>query len=317
MNPPSSTGQAATTSTAAPNAVSGGRFLSWDLKSRIMAVLLTLALAVWLDDWDRWVGFVISFGFAHYLLSLYYARPRIVTLVQDGNMLIPLLGLGMLLALVVFMRFPLEIYFGIHHACNEAYLRRYHGRGRSLGGSLAAARGLFHLAAYLCILRIDPQVAVVPEPALWSFLAVATVALAHQSLLAARQEGAGLAAALRDSSVEWLVLLAVGASLFVQITFLQLVMYHFVLWTIVPIPMLRQRGRGPLVEYGLLSAGALLLFLGLTVMQLLGGRASLAFWYAQFYFWSYVHITTSFALSSAHPAWIVNIFRSERKAAGS
>ncbi|MGH7885697.1 MAG: hypothetical protein ACRENO_08395, partial [Thermodesulfobacteriota bacterium] len=31
--------------------------------------------------------------------------------------------------------------------------------------------------------------------------------------------------------------------------------------------------------------------------------------YDQFYLWSYIHITTSLALSSAHPDWIIKIFR--------
>lgn len=286
-------------------------FLSWDFRSRLLAIVLTVGLALLLDDWNLWVGFVISFGFAHYLLSIYYARRRIGELGRQRDLWVPLLGLGMFLALVLFMRFPLEIYFGIHHACNEAYLRRYHQRDSASPAGLAAARGLFHLAAYLSILRADPQVAVVPEPVLWTFLALSAGALVVQAVSVA-----GPRAALRDSSVEGLVLIAVAASFFVNITFLQLVMYHFVLWTIVPVPMIRRRGGGPLLEYGFLTAGSLMLFLVLTVLQGLGGRADLAFWYGQFFFWSYVHITTSFALSTAHPSWITQIFQPAGGAAG-
>ncbi len=284
----------------------------WEPGSRLLAAAITVALVVTLDDWNLWIGFVISFGFAHYLLSFYYARGRIASLARDAGMIVPLLGLGMLLALVVFMRFPLEVYFGIHHACNEAYLRRYQRREDGGGGALPAARGLFHLAAYLCILRADPHVAVIPEPALWTGLLLAGAALAHQVLVAARGDADGLRGALNGSAVEWLVLMAVGASFLVTMTFLQLVMYHFVLWTIVPVPLVLKRGRGAVLEYGLLTTGSLLLFMVLTVLQGLGGRADLAFWYGQFYLWSYVHITTSFALSAAHPAWIVQLFRLDR-----
>ncbi len=280
-----------------------------DLGSRLLAIALTVAMALVLQDWNLWIGFVISFGFAHYLLSFWYARKRIGALARDRDLAVPLLGLGTLLLLVVFLRFPLEIYFGIHHACNEAYLRRRGPADEDRTGRLAAARGLLHLAAYLCILRDDTRVSVIPEPALWGLLVLSLGVLLHQAVDDARKAGDGFAAALRDLSVEWLMLAVVLASFLVEITFLQLVLYHFVLWTIVPVRILRQQGGGAMVEYSVLTVGALALFLALALLQAAGERADLGFWYAQFLLWSYVHITTSFALSAAHPAWIVKLFR--------
>jgi len=282
--------------------------LSWDLTTRCSAIAITGVL-VWLLGSDRyWVGLVISFGLAHYLLSFYYAAGRMRGLVVSPTLALPLVSLGLLLVVVYFLKFPLEIYFGIHHACNEGYLRRYHRQADGTADpQLPAFRTLFHLAAYLCILRHDAYVGQVPDVWLWLFLTGSGLLYARQ-LLIANQQLQGLSR-LRDSSVEWLVLAVVGLSLLVKISFLQMVMYHFVLWTIIPVPVLRAAGTHKLIEYALLSVGTLGLFAALTITQLGSNLVPLSAVYSQFYFWSYVHITASFALSAAHPDWIVQLFR--------
>ncbi len=281
--------------------------MSWDLATRCSAIAMTVVLVWLLGSGRSWVGLVISFGLTHYLLSFYYAASRIRGLVASPALALPLVSLGLLLTVVYFLKFPLEIYFGIHHACNEGYLRRYHRQAEGTADpQLPALRTLFHLAAYLCILRHDAHVSQMPEAWLWLFLAVSGLLYARQVGIGNQQQGL---ARLKDTSVEWLMLAAVGLSFLVEITFLQMVMYHFVLWTIVPIPMLRAAGAHKLVEYALLSVATLGLFSVLTISQLGSSIVPLSALFSQFYFWSYVHITTSFALSAAHPDWVVQLFR--------
>lgn len=282
--------------------------LSWDATSRCTAIAITIALAWLLGSGNTWIGLVISFGLAHYLLSFYYAAGRMRGLATSPALILPLVSLGVLLAVVYFLKFPLEIYFGIHHACNEGYLRRFHRQGDAVvSAQLPAFRTLFHLAAYLCILRHDPTVAQVPEVWLWLFLALSGFLFMRQ-LGTENRDQKGLAK-LRGSSVEWLMLAVVGLSFVVEISFLQMVMYHFVLWTIVPIPLIRSRGTHKLIEYFMISIATLGLFAALTISQLGSSLVPLSSVYSQFYFWSYVHITASFALSAAHPDWIVRLFR--------
>ena len=289
--------------------------MSWDLTTRCSAIVITIALASLLGSGRYWIGLVISFGLAHYLLSFYYAAGRMRGLVVNPTLALPLISLGLLLLVVYFLKFPLPIYFGIHHACNEGYLRRYHRQANGTADpQLPAFRTLFHLAAYLCILRHDAYVGQVPEGWLWLFLTLSGLLYARQ-LLIANQSLQGLSR-LKDSSVEWLMLAVVGLSLLVKITFLQMVMYHFVLWTIVPIPVLRAAGTHKLIEYALLSVGSLGIFAALTISQLGSGLVPLSSVYSQFYFWSYVHITASFALSAAHPDWIVQLFRPPQAQSG-
>jgi hypothetical protein len=281
-----------------------------DLHSRTASIALTAALAALVTDYSQWVALVIGFGFAHYLLSFYYARAGIRSQLGDPALLLPLVSLCALLAVVYFLDFPLEIYFGVHHACNEGYLRRRSSRMTAYStASLQGSRALFHLAAYFCILRFDAVVGQLPDAFLWSFLTVAAVLHAFQLLAAQRQPDNETAGLLRESAIELLLLLLVGLSIFTRVTFLQFVMYHFILWTLLPIAAIRQQGRSQLAEYGLLTVGALLFFIVLITNQLFSTYLNLSFYYSQFILWSYIHITTSFALSSAHPQWMVDLFR--------
>lgn len=281
---------------------------NWDLITRCSAIAITITLVVVLGSGRNWLSLVISFGFAHYLLAFYYATGRMRDLFSSPAFVLPLVSLGLFLLVVYFLRFPLEIYFGIHHACNEGYLRRYHRQaGDDADPRLPAFRTLFHMAAYLCILRHDAYVSQVPEIWLWLFLIVSALLYLRQVSIG-KAQGQGLSR-LKDSSVELLTLAVIGLSMFYKVTFLQMVMYHFVLWTIVPIPMLRAGGSHKLIEYAFLSVAAIGLFIALTFSQLGSNLMPMSAIYSQFYFWSYVHITASFALSSAHPDWIVQLFR--------
>lgn len=282
--------------------------LNWDLKARLASVVVTVAFVWFLGSGNYFVGLVIAFGLAHYLLSFYYAAGRMRGLMVSPALGLPLISLSLLMVVVYFLKFPLEIYFGIHHACNEGYLRRFHRQGNDeTDPQLPALATLFHLAGYLFILRHDAYVGQIPEPWLWIVL-IASALIYFRQLRISNHQLQGWSR-LKGSSVEWLMLAMICLSLVVKITFLQMVMYHFVLWTIVPIPMFRAVGTHKLIEYALLSLAALGLFGALTLSQLGSNLVPLSSLYSQFYFWSYVHITASFALSSAHPDWIVKLFR--------
>jgi hypothetical protein len=88
-----------------------------------------------------------------------------------------------------------------------------------------------------------------------------------------------------------------------------MVLYHFVLWTVVPVPVLKRKGKEHLIQYALLSIAILAFFLAMTMGNFVSDFVKLTFWLGQFYIWSYIHITASFALSPAHPLWLVQLFR--------
>ena len=69
-----------------------------------------------------------------------------------------------------------------------------------------------------------------------------------------------------------------------------------------------------MTEYVALTIGSLIGFFVLATTKLASDVLDMAFWYGQFYFWSYVHIATSLALSKAHPTWVVRLFQPQAEA---
>ena len=281
--------------------------MNWDFVARGLAVLATVTVAVTTADTGLWLALVIALGLSHYLLSFYYAAPKIKFLVTSPvHQLsgVTLLATG---AMLFFTKFPLAIFFGIHHAFNEGYLRRFAAPSEdSCAESVAAARALLHGLGYLVVIRHEAALKNIPEILLWVGLAIAA-AFYWREFRANRS--ASDSPAIVSSSAELLLALVILLSMQIEISWLHVVFYHFALWAIHPILGLSKQGSAALTEYVALTIGSLLGFFLLTTTKLASDFLDMAFWYGQFYFWSYVHIATSLALSNAHPAWIVRLFQ--------
>jgi hypothetical protein len=89
----------------------------------------------------------------------------------------------------------------------------------------------------------------------------------------------------------------------------KVVLFHFVLWTFLPVGRIRSRGRGALAGYVALSTAAVVSFLSLSPLGVSGIRLGVATFTLQFFVCSYAHILLSFALSDADPDWAVRFFR--------
>jgi hypothetical protein len=287
--------------------------VSWDFNCRLLSVLITLALVAVVPQYSYWLALLIGLGFTHYALSFYYARSRIRELGTSSNHLIPLVGLAGLFALFYLLEFPLEVYFGLHHAFNEAYLKR--GNQESKGNTeIAAQRCLLHLAVYFCILRGDAHLTQIPQWLTWGFALFAIFVYGRQVQTLAREKGAAIA--WSQHSIELGLIAVLALSLLFKITFFQIVFYHFILWTLLPLPMMKQKGDGALQQYLMLTAAGLLLYFGVLIVFAPNQfSAVLVLMLSQFYLWSYIHITASMALSTAHPRWIVNLFARQAPAA--
>lgn len=243
-----------------------------------------------------------SIGFAHYLLALYYAGARLRAATQALPQLLSLAGLGLLSLFLYQIDFPLVAYFGLHHALNEAY-----GYERSDGSPrLAAAAAVFQGVAYATVLRSVPQFAGIDESWIWSAFAFAALWFASE-VYALRLSGPAQRFALAAPEIATAIFVVV--SLFVRPTFVQFVLYHFMLWTLLPVDRLRARGRNAVLGYAALVIGVTGLFLVVSPIGVPALRLPLALFNEQFLFWSYAHITLSFALSDAHPGWLVRLLR--------
>jgi len=218
-----------------------------------------------------------------------------------------LIGLVLLATTLYQVGFPLVLYFGLHHALNETYLSRPVTGPPSTRSRLNATAALFHALAYLTTLRWSRELAGIDPLWTWIGLAVSGASFARS----VRQSGgAGSARQLLGlCAPEVAAVVLVVVSLFIRITFLQFVLYHFVLWTVLPIDRIASRGRARLVEYAALSFASIGVAVLLSPLGPSSTRVSSRVFSEQFLLWSYLHITLSFALSDAHPKWAIDFFR--------
>ena len=252
-----------------------------------------------------WVTY--SVGFAHYLLALRYSGGQLRQVLQFPTRLLSLGGLALLGVALYQIDFPLLLYFGVHHALNEAYGRRSLVGPPSSLSRLNASAAAFHGLAFLTILRWAPELAPLDPNWVWAGLAVTTGLLARE-VWAVRSRGSR-SQILELCAPEATSAALVALSLFVRVTFLQIVLFHFVLWAVLPVDRIRHRRASALAEYVALSAATIGAFLLLSPLGPWHTPSGVTLFNEQFLLWSYLHISLSFALSNAHPRWAIHFFR--------
>lgn len=289
----------------------------------IASILVTLVVLQQIPDRGAWLAVFHSLGLAHYLVSLIYARKQVVEFARQPDLFVPLFSILIIGIGVYLSRFPLLIYFAFHHAFNSAYMLN-----RTLPAdnpNVRALRGcvvLLHLFLYFFLLRSGAALEIGRSNPL-AFFALqrssmpATVLLTGLSIcyggffyylyrlrsVLTRQN------LLENCGLELLGLGAVAASFYVNFSFMAVVFYHFVFWALFPLLKMSELGTKKLASYIGVSVLSLVGFLALSPIGVLNFMFPPLLFRQQFYLWSYIHITTSFVLSNAHPQWIVQLFR--------
>nr|CAA9213311.1 putative membrane protein [uncultured Armatimonadetes bacterium] len=281
---------------------------------RLGAVGVAVLLAAATGGKTPWLEIAFSLGFGHYLLSLLYAKKQIARVVREPQTLAACAVLVAGAGALYVNGFSLVIYFGVHHVFNEVYLL---GRAVRLDDGADARRLrlwsiLLNFFIYFGLLRHHAELGFVPRETLVNVL-LAGLAVGYPAFFfyLLRLRRSLTTAQLVDlCTFEVLGFLLLVVSCFVNIWFVQIVFYHFVFWALFPLPRMAAQGRGPALTYVALNVAATAFFLLLSPLALLPVHLSAGQWDAQFRFWSYLHITLSFALSTAHPAWITRWFQS-------
>ena len=99
-------------------------------------------------------------------------------------------------------------------------------------------------------------------------------------------------------------------------SYLYFVLYHVVFWSLFPLPKISAAGKAHLGWYLGLSAACVAAFVAISpIGPVFTSRYAVSIFQRQFILWTYIHITSSFLLSNAHPEWIVNLFRPIKSAA--
>jgi hypothetical protein len=269
--------------------------------------IVSLAAVVWLAKHVDFVSFVRLFhgiGFAHYALAFWYSHKQVAHVLSRPSSLAALAGLAAAGTAVTVYKCPdIVIFFGMHHALTESYLVQPRDHRLPHLKMLAAARLIFNSLGYCIILRHDPVLRAVPVIPMLAGLAASFCVLMYYLWKLRRS----LAPADFRDQVMFEILGAAMpiASFFVgnSVNFRRVVMYHFIFWFLLPaVKFLRARKPAALTRYilanSLTSAG--FWFLALKVPQ--------AAMVAQIELWGFIHITSSYAISSLNPTWIRHLF---------
>ncbi|MBI3248950.1 MAG: hypothetical protein HYZ50_20810 [Deltaproteobacteria bacterium] len=289
----------------------------------VVSILTTLVVLQQIPDRGTWLALLHSLGLAHYLASLIYARKQVVEFARQPDLFVPLFSILMIGAGVYLSRFPLLIYFAFHHAFNTAYMLN-----RTLPAdnpNVRAFRGcvvLLHLFLYFFLLRAGAALEIGRSNP-FAFLALQRSSLPATALLAGLTICYGgffyylyrlrsvltRQTLIENCSLELLGLGAVAASFYLNFSFMAVVFYHFVFWALFPLLKMYELGVGKLASYVGVTVLSLAVFLLLSPIGMFSFLFPPLLFRQQFYLWSYLHITTSFVLSNAHPQWIVQLFR--------
>lgn len=280
---------------------------------QLLSILATVAVYVLSGSSTTWFSLVFALGFVHYLLGLVYARRQLGSVLSQGRSAAPLLlvlGGG---AWLYLNDVPLYLYFAVHHAFNEVYVRSALHADADSAVVRRTAGVMFHFSAYVLILtaqRLSPfELTVVLGVVLASFAV-------YMAGLARVRRDLGTARIIDLCTIEIVMLAMVPVAFLYQFSFEQVVFYHFVFWGLYPLGRMLQRGDGRAgIRYVAMTAAALAVFVFLSPIGPSAYNAPVRLYYEQFLLWSYLHITLSFALSSAHPRWITTWFAPRTAAA--
>ena len=292
----------------------GGTLMPLTTRIRIFAVILTVGVILFTGGRapysTPWETFVYVLAFGHYVIAFLFSKKQLLEAAGKPQGLIKFTALLALGALAYFrQQFPLILYFGIHHAFNEAYLldRVTKAREEKDVRALRPAASALNFMVYLFLLRHHPDLQFIPV--LWMTVGIGVCygVFGYRFWKASRMMSGP--ERIDNSAAEFVLIFFLLLSLHTTFKFLYIVAYHFVYWVLRPLPKLFEEGRADVYRYGALTAclfgiAYLASPLGLVAYPMRG-----SFFFNQFIFLSYLHITLSFALSDFHPRAIVNFFR--------
>ncbi len=271
---------------------------------RVASIALVALLVAATPEPGAWTAVVWSISFGHYGIGLWYSRTQVLAAGRLPGGLLRFALLGVAGGALYWSALPLPYYFGIHHALNESYMLDRVTRAASSRQvrSLRAAGLVLHVVLYAALLRNRPAFAMLDAAWLWGTLALAYTLFA---VMLARARDVLSGRELFDNmSLEVVGLGLLAASTVVEFNALQIACYHFVFWILYPIRAQRGAGSGVLLGYLALTLGVTGVFLAFSPLAVFGPHFAKATYRELFVGLSFVHITLSFAVSSANPGWI-------------
>jgi hypothetical protein len=238
----------------------------------------------------------------HYAVALVYSRRQLAAACSSASRAARLLSAVAVGVVVQQWNVPLLYYFGVHHVFSEVYvLQRPAYAGREPGTApLRFWAILFNLCLYLAIVHTTPG----SLPLNVLLTAVAVSGGGYVGALWQARQRMTARSVLESCSIECLSLGLLALSFYTTIDIRHYIVYHVVFWGLYPIPRFIQTRRlGSFVAWHAVILPALWWWSPSGPMP-----ASTWLWDRLFIFSGYLHISISFALSSAQPAWLNRLF---------
>jgi hypothetical protein len=276
-------------------------FVSSHTIMRVVAILGVVALTM------SPAGFyqsLLLLANTHYFLALIYSKRQIANALSGVSRAIPLLiTITAAAFLMPQLRANLIFYFGVHHVFTEVYLlqREVHS------GQIAETKWLrfwalvFNFFLYLSV--VHDHARNLPLEQLLVGLSLSGVGY-FASLWSLRKR-LTLRQIIDTSAVELISFGLLALSFHTKIQLIHYVAYHVIFWAIYPVPKAMKNGK--LKSY--LALNALILSVVWLLSPLGPVHTAVQVWTRIFLTLSVVHISMSFALSSAQPGWLNRLFR--------
>jgi hypothetical protein len=281
-------------------------------QARLLGLAATMTLGTLTPNWDSYTAIVFALGISHYILSYTYAGSRLRNLAGRRRLWLPsatVLLIGLTIAITPVqggLYAKLLIYFGLHHVINEGY-----SSGRSVdalnASGLRGWRIALHSGTYLACTCNDWTLLWVDRSLIWLLLAV--VALGFSIALARRSVALRLGQLVDESWFDFGSVLLGVATLngWLYVDYLDVVLYHFLFWALYPFANLARRDEFQPMRLVAMNAALTTAALLFSALGPFGLTVNLLFT-SVFYALSYLHITTSFILSSTNPMWLRRFF---------
>ncbi len=276
---------------------------------RILGVLITAALFLFSKNNQTWTSWVYALGFGHYLISLVYSKKQITNVMDQARCYLPFGLAAFTGAALYFNKLPLVLYFGFHHAFNETYILNREFPVEKYGGlkAMRTSSAFLNFFCYLAVLQHMPELQFLNIALLRTGMLVS--ALFFFYFLNTLGKSFKPQELLENCAFEIIGLLLVAVSFYENITFLQIVCYHFIFWMLFPLSKMWTFSKKRIPAYLTLTTGLLTAFILLSPVGLFSYKLWPSHYAKQFILWSYIHITVSFALSDAHPSWVTRWFQ--------
>ncbi|HEU4733270.1 MAG TPA: hypothetical protein VFT22_35500 [Kofleriaceae bacterium] len=247
--------------------------------------------------------------FAHYVLSIWYARRKLKPVVR---MQVPALAIGLIAGASIVLPIvavpSLVIYFGFHHALTEGYMLA----GRRGGANLIDRPATHLLISRMVLAGTIYALVLCRDHAFWripyqGWLVVTGLAFVAFLVALARARTGLRRAAIAD--VIGFEVIGVSASLITLVTpiiFWDVVFYHLIVWIVLPLRQLP--GATGKLRFLAQTVALSTVFYCLTPAVNVFPALDSRFWLRQSELWGYFHITMSFAASAFNPRWISRWF---------